>query len=181
VRALIAVVACCGIGCASTSINVPSTDFRSTDVALFDDAMDLVDTPVIVEGQWSGAFERRVGRSDLIAVVHVDSLSSDLVKRRSAYRLNVRVAERLKGSSSNEIALRVRDDESGYQSIRVNEDRLLSHPWVAFVKWERGSKSAEPIAHWHLSPDSAAVRDKVDFLLRNPEAASGTAHDLSEP
>jgi hypothetical protein len=58
---------------------------------LFDNAVDLVEAPVIVEGEWSGAFERRVGRADLIAVVRVESLSSDLVKRRSAYRLTVTV------------------------------------------------------------------------------------------
>ncbi|MGB8222542.1 MAG: hypothetical protein WCF10_08135 [Polyangiales bacterium] len=180
-RVLIAVVVCWGIGCASTSSNVPSSDFRSTDVALFDDAIDLVDAPVIVEGQWTGGFERRVSRADLIAAVHVGSLSSDLVKRRSAYRLNVKVGERLKGSSSHEIVLRVRDDDPGYESIRVNEDRLLSHPWIAFVKWEADSKSPELIAHWHLSPDSPAVRDKVDFLLRHPTTGPSIQHDVADP
>jgi len=148
---------------------------------LFDSAVDLVEAPVIVEGQWSGAFERRVGRADLIAVVQVDSLSSDLVKRRSAYRIAVRVKGRLKGSSSKEIVLRVRDDEPGYQSVRANEDWLLHNPSVAFIKWEAEPGSPELTAHWHISPDSDAVRDKVEFLLRQPAKDPHTEVEVIEP
>jgi hypothetical protein len=137
--------------------------------------------PVIVEGEWSGAFEQRVGRADLIAVVRVDSLSSDLVKRRSSYRLTVRVKNRLKGSSSKEIVLRVRDDEAGYETVRVNEDRLLHDPFVAFVKWEADPESPELIAHWHLSPDSEAVREKIDFFLRHPARDAHTEVEVVEP
>jgi len=178
---LIAAIACWGVGCAGASSNVPTTDFQPSDVSLFDNAVDLVDAPVIVEGQWSGAFERRVGRADLIAAVQVDSLSSDLVKRRSAYRLTVKVRDRLKGSSSTEIVLRVRDDQIGYQSVRVNEDRLLHSPFVAFIKWEAVTGSPELIAHWHLSPDSAAVRDKIEFFLRQPVRDSHTEVEVVEP
>ncbi len=181
VRVLSAAIACFGIGCAGASSNAPRTDFRPSDVALFDNAVDLVEAPVIVEGEWSGAFERRVGRADLIAVVRVDSLSSDLVKRRSTYRISVRVEERLKGSSASEIALRVRDDEPGYPSVRVNEDRLLHNPLVAFVKWEDGPESSERIAHWHLSPDSDAVRDKIAFFLRQPARDTHTEVEVVEP
>lgn len=180
-RVLIAAVACWGFGCAGASSNAPASDFRRSDVALFDNAVDLVEAPVIVEGEWSGAFERRVGRADLIAVVRVDSLSSDLVKRRSAYRLTVRVRDRLKGSSGKELVLRVQDDEPGYHTVRVNEDRLLHEPFVAFIKWEADSESSELIAHWHLSPDSEAVRDKVDFFLRQPVRDTHTEVEVVEP
>ena len=180
-RVLIAALACWGLGCAGASSNAPTTDFQPSDVSLFDNTVDLVDAPVIVEGQWSGAFELRVARADLIAVVAVDSLSSDLVKRRSAYRLTVRVRDRLKGTSSTELVLRVRDDEAGYQSVRVNEDRLLHNPFVAFIKWEAAAGSPDLIAHWHLSPDSGAVRDKVEFFLRQPVRDSHTEVEVVEP
>jgi hypothetical protein len=176
-----AAIACWGVGCAGASSNAPTTDFQSSDVSLFDNAVDIVEAPVIVEGQWSGAFERRVGRADLIAVVQVASLSSDLIKRRSAYRLTAMVRNRLKGSSSTELVLRVRDDEAGYQSVRVNEDRLLHNPFVAFIKWEVDTGSPELIAHWHLSPDSDAVRDKIEFFLRQPVRDSHTELEVVEP
>jgi hypothetical protein len=173
---LIAAIACWGFGCAGASSNAPASDFRPSDVALFDNAVDLVEAPVIV-----GAFERRVGRADLIAVVRVDSLSSDLVKRRSAYRLTVRVRDRLKGSSGKELVLRVEDDEPGYHTVRVNEDRLLHDPFVAFIKWEADSESAELIARWHLSPDTEAVRDKIEFFLRQPVRDTHTEVEVVEP
>lgn len=169
-RVLIAAIACLGIGCAGASSNMPAPDFRPSDAPLFDDSVDLVEAPVIVEGDWTGAFERRVGRADLIAVVRVDSLSSDFVSRRSAYRLTVKVKNRLKGSSSRELVLRVRDDEPGYETVRVNEDRLLHEPFIAFIKWAVDPESDKPIPRWHLSPDSDAVREKVDFFLRHPPA-----------
>ena len=167
-RVLIAAIACLGIGCAGASSNVPAPDFRPSDVALFDNAVDLVEAPVIVEGDWTGAFERRVRRADLIAVVRINALGSDFVHRRSTYRLTVRVKNRLKGSSSKEIVLSVHDEESGYTSVRVNEDRLLQDPFIAFVKWEAVPESPRRVAHWHLSPDSDAVREKIDFSLRQP-------------
>jgi len=171
VRVLIAVIACWGIGCASAASNAPATQFQPSDVGLFDNAVDLVEVPVIVEGDWSGTFEQRVRRADLVAVVKVHSLSNDFVSRRSAYRLTVKVKKRLKGSSTKELVLRVSDEEPGYETVQVNEDRLLHDPFVAFIKWEADPGSPDLIAHWHLSPDSDEVREKVDFSLR--QSASG--------
>jgi len=181
VRALIVAIACWGVGCAGASPHAPTTEFLPSDAWLFDNAVDIVEAPVIVEGEWSGTFERRVGRADLIAGVRVDSLSSDLVQRRSAYRITVRVEDRLKGSSSEEIVLRVQDDEPGYRSVRANEEWLLHRPSVAFIKWKTDSGSPEPIARWHLSPDSPAVRDKIDFLLRQPAKDPHTEVEVLEP
>jgi hypothetical protein len=162
VRALIAAIACWGVGCAGASPNAPTTHFEPSDVSLFDNSVDLVEAPVIVEGQWSGAFEQRVARADLIAVVQVASLSSDLVKRRSAYRLTVKVGDRLKGNSSAELTLRVRDDEPGYHTVRVNEDRLLRDPFVAFIKWEAAAGSPVVDAHTQQPAGTSKVRDTFE-------------------
>ncbi len=147
---------------------MPASEFRPSDAALFDRAIDRLAAPVIIDGERSGAFDRRVVRADLIAVVRVASLSSDWVKRRSAYRLTVKIKERLKGSSAKELVLIVHDDEAGYESVKSNEDRLLRDSFVAFLKWETQAEASEPIAHWHLSPDSDAVRERIDDLLRQP-------------
>lgn len=179
-RVLIAAIACWGIGCAAAALNVPATDFRTADALLFDNSVDLVASPVIVEGE-SGAFERRVVRADLVVAIRVQSLHSEFVKRRSAYRLTVKVKDRLKGASSKELELRVADDEPGYRSVEVNEDRLLGDSFIAFVKWEADPTSSEPIAHWHLSPDSEAVRDKVDYVLRRPAPDPHTEVEVVEP
>lgn len=160
---------------------MPAPDFRPSDAPLFDNAVDLVEAPVIVEGEWTGAFERRVGRADLIAVVRVGSLSSDFVSRRSSYRLTVKVKNRLKGSSSKELLLRVGDDEPGYETVRVNEDRLLEGAFVVFLKWAANPESLEPIGRWHLSPDSDAVREKIDYFLRHPMKDERTEVEVVQP
>ena len=180
VRVLIAVIACWGIGCAGAAANAPTTDFRASDVALFDNSVDLVAEPAIVEGE-HGAFERRVARADLVASIRVQSLHAELVKRRAAYRLMVRVKDRIKGTSSRDLELRVSDDEPGYRSVELNEDRLLHEPFIAFVKWQAVPDSTELIAHWHLSPDSEAVRDKIDYVLRRPPPAPHTEVEVVEP
>ena len=58
--------------------------------------------------------------------------------------------------------------------MRVHEDRILENQLVAFIKWEVDPASPELIAHWHLSPDSDAVQDKIDFFLRQPARDSHT-------
>lgn len=181
VRVLIAAIACWGIGCAGAASNAPVTDFRASDVELFDNSVDLVAAPVIVEGEWGGAFERRVGRADVIAAIRVQSLSSEFVKRRSAYRLNAKVKDRLKGESTKELVLRVSDDQAGHRSVQANEDRLLHDSFIAFIKWEADPDSPEPIAHWHLSPDSGAVRDKIEYVLRRPPPDPHTEVEVVEP
>jgi hypothetical protein len=111
----------------------------------------------------------------------VDSLSSDFVSRRSSYRLTIKVKNRLKGSSPKELVLRVGDDEPGYETVRVNEDRLLEGSFVVFLKWAATPESSKPIARWHLSPDSDAVREKIDFFLRHPMKDVRTEVELVEP
>jgi hypothetical protein len=179
-RALIAAIACWGIGCAGAASNVPATDFRASDAALFDNSVDLVAKPAIVEGE-HGAFDRRVARADLIASIRMQSLHSELIKRRSAYRLTARVKDRLKGTSSKELELRVSDDEPGHRTVELNEDRLLHEPFIAFIKWEADPQSPELIAHWHLSPDSEAVRDKIDYVLSRPPPDPHTEVEVVEP
>jgi hypothetical protein len=180
VRLLVALLACCAIQCASTSSNAPKTEFRESDFEIFDDAVDLVENPLIIEGT-RGTFERRIARADLIAIVRVESLSSDLVSRRSAYRLAVRIEQRLKGKSPSELVLRVEDREPGYETVRANEDRLLRDTFIAFVKWEPDSGDAEPLSHWHLSPASDAAREQVQIALQNLDSRSQTTVDVVEP
>lgn len=178
-RVLIAALACWGIACAGGSSSVPATDYRASDAPLFDRTVDVIAEAPIVEGERT-AFDYRVARADLIASIRVQSLHAEVVKRREAYRLVVKVKDRLKGQSSKELVLRVSDDEPGYRSVALHEDRLLHEPFIAFVKWEAVEGSSEPVAHWHLSPDSSAVRDKIDYVLRSPAPDPHTEVEVLE-
>ncbi len=180
-RVLLVVLAVWAVGCGTTSYNLPDHDFLAADAALFDDAVDSMEAPVIVKGA-PGTFDRRVERADLVAVVRVESLSSDLVRRQSAYRLAVRIDERLKGAFEGDLLLRVEDDQPGYETVRAHEDRLLRDPFLAFVKWESDPGSEEPpIAHWHLSPASAASVDRARQLLDRSASDADTEAEVLSP
>ncbi len=174
-RGWIAGLALWGIGCAGVSSSVTVSELLPADEPLFDHAVDFVEDPAVARGEWGGTFERRVRRADLIAVVRIRSLSSDTVRNRSAYRLTARVKDRLEGRSPREVVLRVDDDRGGYETVQANEDRLLEHSFVAFIKWAADPESNEPVAHWHLSPDSKTVRENVDFFLRQPAPETAPA------
>ncbi|MDH3201492.1 MAG: hypothetical protein OEM15_11425 [Myxococcales bacterium] len=172
---------CALLGCATGSSTVSTVEFAAEDRFLFDNAVDLVDKPAIVESEWRGEFERRVIRADIIAVIKIESLSSDEDRRGSSYRLTARVIDRLKGHSARELILRAHDDQPGFQSVRVNEDRLLRDPFVAFIKWENDAEAELPVPRWHLSPDSPAVRDKVAFFLSPPSGDDRTRVEVLGP
>ncbi|MGD8316128.1 MAG: hypothetical protein PVH21_09820 [Myxococcales bacterium] len=179
-RLLVALLSCCAIQCAGASSNAPETEFRESDLDLFDDAVDLVENPLVIESM-QGAFERRVARADLIAIVRVESLSSDFIRRRSAYRLAVRIEQRLKGSAPAEMVLRVEADQPGYRTVQKHEDLLLRNAFIAFVKWEPHSADAEPVNHWHLSPASNVALDQVQLVLSKPAADGQTKIEAQKP
>ncbi|MDH3625225.1 MAG: hypothetical protein OES69_05305 [Myxococcales bacterium] len=180
-RVLAMGVVCALLGCARGSSTVPTVEFAAEDEFLFDNSVDLVDKPAIVESEWRGKFERRVTRADVIAVIKIESLSSDEDRRGSSYRLTARVIDGLKGRSNRELILRAHDDEPGFQSVRVNEDRLLRDPFVAFVKWKNDAEADQPLPRWHLSPDSPEVRDKVVFFLSPPSGDDRTQVEVLGP
>lgn len=174
-------IACWGIGCSATSVSAPATQYTASDAVLFDKSVDLVWDPIIVEGEWGGAFERRIARADLIAAVRAESIVTEVVKRRAAYRITVRVGQRLKGDSPDELVLRVRDDEPGHPTVEDSEDQILHEGFIAFVKWEDREGANERIPHWHLSPDSPAVRAKIEHGLRRPDSDPNTQVEVVAP
>ncbi len=180
-RALILAIASLGISCAGATSNVPTTTYEAGDAPYFDHSIDFVESPAIVEGEWRGAFEQRVLRADLIAAVRVQSSVAEVVQRRAALRLMVRVLERFKGASGKEIELRVEDEQPGYATVEDSEDRIVREPWIAFIKWENVGGGKAPVPHWHLSPDTAAVRAKIEYLLSTPPPDPATQVEVIEP
>ncbi len=180
-RVLMMGVVCALSGCAKGPPAVSTVEFTAEDERVFDNSVDLVDKPAIVESEWRGGFERRVTRADVIAAVKVEALSADEDRRGAGYRLTVRVVDRLKGRSARELVLRVQDDELGFRTVRANEDRLLRDPFIVFIKWQSDPEFDGPVARWHLSPDSPEVRDKVAFFLNPPSRDDRTQVEALGP
>ena len=169
------------IGCARGGSESSTVDLTPEDESAFDNGVDFVERPAIVESEWRGAFERRVTGSDAIAVIEVEALNWDEDFRGGGYRITGKVTDRVKGSVGREIVLRVRDGERGYRSVQAYEDRLLGSSFVVFVKWMRDPDSGSAVPRWHLSPDSPHVRDKVTFFLQVPKGDARTSVQVVPP
>lgn len=151
------------------------------DTVTFDDSVDMIDKPVVVESEWQGEFEKRVTRADFLGTVRVDGISRDEDRQGSGYRLKVKVTDTLRGRAPREMVLRVNDSQPGFRRVALYEDRLLGGSFVAFIKWQEDAESRRSIPRWHLSPDSPAVHDKVRFFSDPPPSDGRTQVEVVAP
>ena len=171
--ALAGVLLGCGSAATPAVITSPFTEAHAT---LYDDAVDFVDDPTILEGRWRDDWSRqlsdRVGDSDGVFVVRVRTIRSDVnPDREVSYRLVAETDAALRGRPPNdEWSLPV--GSNGDALVEGNETRLLETPFVLFVKYYAAEDgSVKP--HWHLSPASDGVVRRVEYLIeRHREAAS---------
>jgi hypothetical protein len=156
------------IGCGKPSAVParPTSPFTEADTKLFDDGVDLVSDPEGLAGKWADDWNldmrERVRRSDLIAVVTVETLRSDIdPEGRTTHRLLVEVGRVMKGKQpGDELDLASADAATGYATIDTNKGRLLHMELLALIKWV-----AEPdgtvSSHFHLASASENVLSRV--------------------
>ncbi len=166
---LVATVFLALTGCGGKSVTtpaVPSSPFTETDLKLFDDGVDLVSDPDGLAGRWADDWNiemrDRVGRSDLIAIVEVQTQLTDTSPEgRTSHQLAVVVERVLKGKPpAMELSLSSADSSIGYPSVDQNKGRLLHMRLLALIKWVEepdGSVSS----HFHLTSSSDKVVSRV--------------------
>jgi hypothetical protein len=138
---------------------------------LFENGVDLVRDPRVLEGAWLESWEdeldRRTGHSDVIALVTIETLRTDVdLERRRTFRLIGRVDRTLLGANvGSEIVFVVRETQAGFGTVETNERSILDGQFVAFVKWARDESDGEVRARWHLSPATDAVSSRVRSQL----------------
>jgi hypothetical protein len=160
-----ALLVACG-GPSKTTPARPTSPFTATDLKLFDDGVDLVSDPDGLGGKWADDWNvemrERVGRSDLIALVTVNTLLSDTdPEGHVAHRLVVQVDKTMRGMPpSNEINLSSLDSSVGFPTVDSNKTRLLHMRLLALLKWveeEDGSVSS----HFHLASAADTIVSRV--------------------
>jgi hypothetical protein len=160
----------CGCGGATQGIQ-PSSPFTEKHAKYFEDGIDFIREPGILEGQWFKDWEadlkKRIAYSDYIAVVTVKILRTDLdLDRKSSFRLITEVDRRLQGVSvGKELTLIVHESQDGYASVEDKASNILNLKFVAYVKWYENDKG-EVAAHWHLSPASDAVVLRTEEIIQ---------------
>lgn len=163
-----AAVSACGGG--SGSGPRPTGPFTAQHEALFDDAVDFIETPNALEGRWLRDWEQdtsaRVSEANVIALVDVLAVHSDTdVERRSRIRVAARTVQVLLGEPpGSELALWVAEGEPGYPTVDGNASRLLQKRFVAFLRWQQVD-GGRVRPRWHLSPASSQVLARLRMLI----------------
>lgn len=165
----------CGCGGGSGQIKT-SSDFTVEHAEFFEDGVDYVANPDVLEGRWRDDWQRelekRLEYADFIGVVTVTTLRTDIDPgRRTSYRLMTKVDKRLFGEAPKAgLTLLVRDGQPGYETVDGNQRRILDERFVVFVKWYENDNELIS-AHWHLSPASDVIVDRVRELLLRRESS----------
>ncbi len=158
-------VAGCGGSAAAVRVTSPFTAEHAT---AFENGIDYIDDPSILEGQWLRSWEeeidRRVSLSDAIALITVTTLRQDVdLDRRSTYRLIAHVDRQRHGEVPDDLALVVRQGDAGFPSVDGDESRILNQRFVLFVKW--ADQDGRVVARWHLSPAAERIVRRVNTLI----------------
>lgn len=153
-------------GKSATTPARPSSPFTETDLKLFDDGVDLVADPDGLAGRWSDDWNLemrdRVGRSDLIALVDVNTVLSDTSpEARTTHRLVVTVDKSFKGKPpASELNLSTADTAVGFPTVDANKGRLLHMRLLALLKWVE-QPDGSVTSHFHLASGSDKVVSRV--------------------
>lgn len=178
----IACVALLYVGCATTSATrqspVPSSPFVETDSALFEDGVDMVGYPAGLSGRWADDWARelqnRVRRSDVIALLSVTTLRTDVSpENRSTQWLVAEVGDVLKGEYEGELGLASSEDDRGYASVERERVGLMRKPLIVFAKWVNDDTGAVR-PRWHLARATDDIIEGVHAQLTRDREAPKT-------
>lgn len=173
-KPLLPMVLLCSLGCGggAPETAIVTSEFTAEHAAVFEDGMDFVEDPTTLEGRWredwSNDLEQRVIDADLISVVTITYVRTDTdLDRRNTYRIVAEIGRNLFGKPpEQELTLTVREGETGFGTIEGNERRILTRPFIAFIKWYRADDTRiRP--HWHLAPASNPVVRRTEYLIEN--------------
>jgi hypothetical protein len=160
-------------GCASaggvSGLHRPSSPFMEADKLLFADGIDMIGEPDGLSGRWAEDWATelrdRVERSDLIAVLTVNTLRTEVSPdQRTTHWLVAEVGDVLKGQYDGELGLAAMETSIGFDSVERERTNILHKPMVVFAKWVADDAGVVR-AHWHLAPATKNIVNAVRLSL----------------
>jgi hypothetical protein len=151
-----------------------SSPFTDQHARFFEDGLDFVGDPQTLEGpwldEWQAELQERVALSDLIARVKVTAVRSSRDRERTMLQLDLEIREIVHGANPSDVVpVSAHEGDQGFPSVRSSETQLLNAEYLLFVKWYV-DETGQVLPHWHLSPDTDAVRTKVQEDVRRVHA-----------
>jgi hypothetical protein len=168
----------CAAGGASGAMH-PTSPFLESDGPLFEDGVDLVGDPSSLSGKWADDYgselRDRVNRSDLIALLTVNTLRSDVSpSQHTTHWLVAQVGDVFKGKYQGELSLASADDALGFDSVDRERGNILRKPLVVFAKWTKDPETGAIRPRWHLAAGTRDVVDAVRLQISGVPQASQT-------
>jgi hypothetical protein len=168
----------CGGGGSALRVMHPSSPFLEADAPLFEDGVDMIGDPEGLSGRWADewatSLQDRVARSDVIALMTVNTLRTDVSpEQRTTHWLVAEVGDVFKGKYEGELSLSSSDDAIGFDSVDREKSNVLHKQMVVFAKWVL-EQDGSVRAHWHLALGSRNIVDAVRLQLGVQPASSKT-------
>ncbi len=168
----LALVAACGA--APTPIVV--TPMNAAENAVFENGIDYIEDPSILEGSWSESWEQEIDlrcrTADVVAFVRVVTLRTDSnLERRQTQRLFAHVDSLRFGTLPNDddLELIARETDPGFPTVQA--ERILNQRFVLFGRWTQDDADAPIVMRWHLSPASERIVRRVNSLIERRRPA----------
>lgn len=141
----------------------------------FDGRVDFINDPEILErnwqDEWNDDLQRRISSANVVAVVRIEAMRSTTdPEQKTVYHLLARPETPVFGTMQPEFDLRVREGDLGFASVHQNQQQILEHMFIVFLKWA-DDPDGSVVARWHLSPATDAVLRRTRFLVEQRRGA----------
>lgn len=163
--------------CGGGAVRRTTTPMTPEAELAFENGIDFIDDPSLLEGnwleEWEGDIGRRVELCDAVLVVRITAVQQNVdLDRNLSYRLVAHIDNVRFGTGfDSEITLVSRHGEAGHASVHEYESRLLQNQFVAYIRFVEDGDDVVP--RWHLSPAADRIVRRTNSLLENRRSSEG--------
>lgn len=156
--------------CGSTTSQIVARPITAEQAAVYDNGIDYVDNPSLLEGPWLETWEReidqRVTNADAVSYVTISTIRTDAdLERRETFRLTAHSDSIRYGQIDEDMVIVSARNDSGFDTVRGNDTRILNNRFVLFLRWVQADANSPRVARWHMSPASEPIVARVNSLV----------------
>ena len=157
-------------GCGSTSSELVARPITAAQAAVYDNGIDYVDNPALLEGPWLETWEQeidqRVTQADAVSYVTISTIRTDAdLERRETFRLTAHSDSVRYGQIDEDMVIVSARSDAGFDTVRGNDTRILNNRFVLFLRWVQADANSPRVARWHMSPASDLIVRRVNSLV----------------